>query len=130
MLGPRSLDARITHLDGLSSRHQRCSHWLILLRQHHDASTSCHQTKPCHYPPCCHPVCHVQSLEQGHTGWEGRVIDNLDHLVCDCDPNTALCGTDVTRNEWAPEPEPGEGCLVCTDLAQYQCPQCGIDLND
>lgn len=49
----------------------------------------------------------------------------LDHYVCDCDPDTALCGTDVSTQNWLP-PEPGpHDCVVCVDLVDGPCPLCG-----
>ncbi|MGW3321095.1 hypothetical protein [Streptomyces virginiae] len=50
--------------------------------------------------------------------------DELDHLYC-CDPDTALCGTDISDS---PELfDDGETtCVVCVDLADAGCPQCGF----
>lgn len=45
----------------------------------------------------------------------GRSVDddNLDHVVCDHDPDTALCGSDVTDAPWRDTDTP---CMVCVDL--------------
>lgn len=44
------------------------------------------------------------------------------HWWC-CDPNTAICGTDLTN---APEVEDDDvNCHVCTDLVNQPCPLCG-----
>lgn len=39
--------------------------------------------------------------------------DDLDHLYC-CDPDTALCGTDISDNTEADFEHPD--CVVCADL--------------
>ncbi|MEI5520704.1 hypothetical protein WB388_08825 [Streptomyces brasiliscabiei] len=52
--------------------------------------------------------------------------DDLSHGVCDCDEDTALCGTDVTGVPWAADgQEPVNPCVVCVDLAEQPCPRCG-----
>ena len=49
---------------------------------------------------------------------------DIDHYVCECDPDTALCGFDVSEQDWLPpEPTPND-CVVCLDLLG-QCPRCG-----
>lgn len=49
---------------------------------------------------------------------------DLDHYVCECDPDIALCGQDVSAQDWLP-PEPGPNdCVVCLDL-RGECPRCG-----
>lgn len=47
---------------------------------------------------------------------------DLNHLYCDCDPDKALCGTDVSG--W-PENDEGDPCVVCDDLLWALCPRCG-----
>lgn len=46
------------------------------------------------------------------------------HLVCCCNLDVALCGTDVSNEEWAWQ---GDECVVCTDLSQnaIPCRGCG-----
>ncbi|MFD4258198.1 hypothetical protein ACFWR9_11345 [Streptomyces sp. NPDC058534] len=50
--------------------------------------------------------------------------DDLTHVVCYCDPNLALCGTDVTDSDWVDEDE-DTTCVVCVDLVDQPCPRCG-----
>lgn len=50
------------------------------------------------------------------------VVDEM-HYVCSCDPNVALCGTDVTHERWDETRE--ATCVVCDDLAEADCPRCG-----
>lgn len=55
---------------------------------------------------------------------------NLDHIVCPCDEDVALCGTDTSEIPWAAgELDPGETCVVCLALADSACPQCGALLT-
>lgn len=52
--------------------------------------------------------------------------DDLDHYVCVCDPDTALCGKDVSDDPLVYTPvEPEHQCVVCEDLAWKRCPRCG-----
>lgn len=49
------------------------------------------------------------------------VGDDLDHIYC-CDPNIALCGTDISDQ---PEDDNAEGtCVVCLDLEFALCRLC------
>lgn len=49
--------------------------------------------------------------------------DELHHYYCECDPNIALCGSDLTDT---PEVQTEENaCLVCKDMDNYDCPRCG-----
>jgi hypothetical protein len=41
--------------------------------------------------------------------------DDLVHTVCHCDPDLALCGTDVTGEPWDDD---GEDCAECERLDQ------------
>jgi hypothetical protein len=41
--------------------------------------------------------------------------EEICHIVTDEDPDTALCGKDVTGYPWNP---PWPMCVVCVDLAQ------------
>jgi len=43
--------------------------------------------------------------------------EKICHIVTDEDPDTALCGKDVTGWPWNP---PWPFCLVCLDLAGYE----------
>ncbi|GHA01131.1 hypothetical protein ACFOOM_12385 [Streptomyces echinoruber] len=49
--------------------------------------------------------------------------DDLTHTVCDCSPDIALCGTDVTNEPWADGSEEAT-CVVCRDLEDQGCPKC------
>lgn len=47
---------------------------------------------------------------------------DLNHIWC-CDPDLALCGTDVST---VPEIETEEvNCVVCLDLEDQPCARCG-----
>lgn len=49
--------------------------------------------------------------------------DDLDHTYCECDPDVALCGADVSD---APViVEPLNPCVVCEDLDPLPCERCG-----
>lgn len=53
------------------------------------------------------------------------IDDNLIHTVC-CDPNTALCGVDVSGENWCPpDVETPDDCLVCEYLAMQPSSCCG-----
>lgn len=43
--------------------------------------------------------------------------DDLTHVVCDCDTNTALCGIDVTNAEWGATTD--MFCVVCLEIDGY-----------
>ena len=43
-------------------------------------------------------------------------FDGICHIVEEDDPDTALCGKDVTGYPWNP---PWPMCVVCTDLAGW-----------
>lgn len=45
------------------------------------------------------------------------IRDDLDHVTCCEDDNLALCGTDVTDDEWIPA-EALTTCVVCAHLEQ------------
>ncbi|MFF8997104.1 hypothetical protein ACF1GW_30780 [Streptomyces achromogenes] len=57
------------------------------------------------------------------TGYDNETT----HVYC-CDPNTALCGWDVSDTPEVPDGV-GHDCIVCTDLETQPCPICG-DGND
>lgn len=48
---------------------------------------------------------------------------DLTHTVCDCTPDIALCGTDVTDQPWADGSDEST-CVVCRDLEDLDCPRC------
>lgn len=50
--------------------------------------------------------------------------DDLVHVACDCDPDTALCGTDVTGQGWDDD-DVETTCVVCRDLEYQPCARCG-----
>lgn len=47
--------------------------------------------------------------------------DELDHLYC-CDPDLALCGTDISGHE---DNDADGTCVVCLDLEFAPCRLCG-----
>jgi hypothetical protein len=55
------------------------------------------------------------------TGAGGPAIT---HWVCNCDPDTALCGVDVAGEDWMGDDEVPT-CVVCNDLMDPDCPRCG-----
>lgn len=60
------------------------------------------------------------------TPGDGDDDDNLAHFFC-CDPNRALCGSDLTRAEWdfdLTDDDP-EACVVCVDLSRVKHRKCG-----
>jgi len=50
--------------------------------------------------------------------------DDETHVVC-CNPDTALCGTDVADGSWV-EDDVETTCVVCRDLEGQDCPRCGL----
>ncbi|WDO09921.1 hypothetical protein ME763_32030 [Streptomyces murinus] len=50
--------------------------------------------------------------------------DSLTHSICWCNSDIALCGADVTGQEWATDDE-DLTCVVCIDFADRPCPRCG-----
>lgn len=54
----------------------------------------------------------------------GQEHDDLTHVVCVCNPDVALCGTDVTDSDWATAEEETT-CVVCADVVVDPCPRCG-----
>jgi hypothetical protein len=51
--------------------------------------------------------------------------DNVSHVVCECDPDLALCGTDVSEAPWLTDEDQDAECVVCDDLERYPCERCG-----
>jgi hypothetical protein len=49
--------------------------------------------------------------------------DQTTHVYC-CNPDTALCGLDISEMPEVPDGT-GHDCIVCTDLEEQQCPDCG-----
>lgn len=47
---------------------------------------------------------------------------NINHIFC-CDPDTALCGADISGDEIVDYDE--ADCVVCLDLEHQTCPLCG-----
>lgn len=47
------------------------------------------------------------------------------HVTC-CDPDTALCGWDVSNTPVVSDGV-GHDCIVCVDLEDQPCPRCGFD---
>lgn len=51
---------------------------------------------------------------------------DLVHLVCECDENRALCGTELGDQGWVTGSVPPERrCVVCWDLIGCPCDRCG-----
>jgi hypothetical protein len=48
--------------------------------------------------------------------WRDSEFDGICHIVEPDDPDTALCGKDVTGYPWNP---PWPICVVCADLAGW-----------
>ena len=46
------------------------------------------------------------------------------HVVC-CNPEIALCGSDVSGTPWVDQDEEAT-CVVCHDLEGQPCPSCGL----
>lgn len=52
--------------------------------------------------------------------------DDLDHLICWCNENRALCGKDVTDLEFSDcDADFTDMCVVCIELGRDPCPKCG-----
>ncbi|MFF8406951.1 hypothetical protein ACF06P_35660 [Streptomyces sp. NPDC015684] len=49
---------------------------------------------------------------------------DLTHVACECTPDIALGGTDVSDVPWNDEREETT-CVVCRDLEDQPCAQCG-----
>ncbi|MFI0897731.1 hypothetical protein [Streptomyces sp. NPDC020983] len=45
---------------------------------------------------------------------------DLDHIYCPCDPDTALCGTDITGATFVDDVD--TACVVCLDLEETDAP--------
>lgn len=54
---------------------------------------------------------------------QGSDDDVFTHVVC-CDPDVALCGSDVSDVAWVDEDEEAT-CVVCADLEEHTCTRCG-----
>lgn len=48
--------------------------------------------------------------------------DDLDHIVCMCNEDVAICGKEMTGANWVEEAD--LLCVVCIDLDI--CPTCGM----
>jgi hypothetical protein len=49
--------------------------------------------------------------------------DSFTHVVC-CNPNLALCGSDVTDVDWVGD-DVEATCVVCAELEELACTRCG-----
>lgn len=47
---------------------------------------------------------------------------SINHVFC-CDPDTALCGVDISNDEIVDYDD--ADCVVCLDLEDAACPHCG-----
>lgn len=57
--------------------------------------------------------------------------DGVHHYYCDCDPNLAFCGQDITDHEDLGDKEPTDPlCPMCKVLDEVwaYCPRCGAPL--
>lgn len=50
---------------------------------------------------------------------DGDTDDELVHYYCECNPDIALCGWDLTDRE---ETDDEAGCVVCADLEAAEAP--------
>lgn len=48
----------------------------------------------------------------------------LVHEVCDCSPDVARCGTDMTGADYVSVYACGDDCIVCAELVWQPCPRC------
>lgn len=55
---------------------------------------------------------------------ESDTYDDIVHLYCECDPDTALCGLDISDMREATEAN-DDMCVVCWDLFDPAPPGCG-----
>jgi hypothetical protein len=62
-----------------------------------------------------------QELVHGSTD---EIDDDIDHMVCECNPDIALCGTNVSEVDWKDDGSPPD-CVVCAAMADTPCPYCG-----
>lgn len=52
--------------------------------------------------------------------------EDMLHVVCECNPDRALCGLDMSGHAIVDDPGPTpDDCIVCTDLDKYTCQNCG-----
>lgn len=53
--------------------------------------------------------------------------DDVEHAYCDCLPDTALCGVDLTGSEDTGHSfeEVIDPCVVCDILVDQECERCG-----
>jgi hypothetical protein len=65
----------------------------------------------------------MQTITVEITKIQINIDDGLDHLYCDCNPDKALCGTDLT--DWEFKEDVEVGCVVCTAMEYLPCPICG-----
>lgn len=61
--------------------------------------------------------------------------DGLDHITCDCSDDMALCGKDLSEQDWIVNDEDGKWCIVCLELDKKLavCPECQkkeVPVND
>lgn len=57
--------------------------------------------------------------------WSDDNEPDIMHLVCDCNDDIALCGTDVSGEPWNHDSDP-DLCVVCADLDVLDCQRCGL----
>ena len=53
------------------------------------------------------------------------VNDRTTHVIC-CNWDIALCGLDVSDEPVVPDGV-GHDCIVCLDLEEQRCPDCGTE---
>ena len=51
--------------------------------------------------------------------------DGLVHAWCECTPDVALCGADLTGLPYVTSWDPADACVVCNELLRTFCARCG-----
>ena len=64
-------------------------------------------------------------LEHEQTSWTDSNPD-LNHVVCYCNDDWALCGEDVSNDPWAYGPTPDD-CFICAHATK--CNLCGDEFE-
>lgn len=76
----------------------------------------------------------MQVLEETTIQQNGFDQSDLDHIFCNCSPEVAICGTNISSEddmeEWDEYSE--DMCIVCMELdkANYPCSKCGFKYSD
>lgn len=62
-------------------------------------------------------------IEQTNSTSPSVDTPDIEHIVCECSPDLALCGIDCSDMPWAEREH--QPCVVCSDLEPLPCPRCG-----